>query len=131
MKPHIHPDYRLVLFHDTAADAFFLSVQLSRAIAAIRGKTGRSIPMCRSMFPASRTRSIPASRSRYRAREARPVSTSALAHFQARRSPECRSSVHSNPHGHVIPIVSWYAAGQIVRNLQKQSPFQGSHEVIR
>ncbi|MEH8118083.1 type B 50S ribosomal protein L31 [Aeromonas allosaccharophila] len=24
MKPHIHPDYRLVLFHDTAADAFFL-----------------------------------------------------------------------------------------------------------
>ncbi|MFM5471688.1 type B 50S ribosomal protein L31 [Aeromonas veronii] len=24
MKPHTHPDYRLVLFHDTAADAFFL-----------------------------------------------------------------------------------------------------------
>lgn len=24
MKSHIHPDYRLVLFHDTAADAFFL-----------------------------------------------------------------------------------------------------------
>ncbi|MBB4866298.1 large subunit ribosomal protein L31 [Pseudomonas nitritireducens] len=24
MKPGIHPDYRLVLFHDTTADAFFL-----------------------------------------------------------------------------------------------------------
>lgn len=24
MKPGIHPDYRLVLFHDTAADVYFL-----------------------------------------------------------------------------------------------------------
>jgi large subunit ribosomal protein L31 len=42
MKPGIHPDYRPVLFHDTAADVYFLigsTAETSRTHQYIDGKT--------------------------------------------------------------------------------------------
>jgi large subunit ribosomal protein L31 len=42
MKPGIHPDYRTVLFHDTAADVYFLigsTVDTDRSHTYSDGKT--------------------------------------------------------------------------------------------
>lgn len=41
MKPGIHPEYREVLFHDTAADAYFLirSTAKTTQTAEYQGKT--------------------------------------------------------------------------------------------
>ncbi len=40
MKPHIHPTYRKVVFHDTAADAYFLvgSTMKSERTVEYKGK---------------------------------------------------------------------------------------------
>ncbi|MGL4844041.1 MAG: type B 50S ribosomal protein L31 [Aeromonas veronii] len=44
MKPHIHPDYRLVLFHDTAADAFFLVGSTIKSDRSYTWQDGKEYP---------------------------------------------------------------------------------------
>jgi len=44
MKPHIHPDYRLVLFHDTAADAFFLVGSTIKSDRRYKWQDGNEYP---------------------------------------------------------------------------------------
>lgn len=44
MKPHIHPPYRQVLFHDTAADAFFLVGSTIKSDRRYVWKDGKEYP---------------------------------------------------------------------------------------
>ena len=48
MKPGIHPEYRTVLFHDTAADVFFLigsTADTDRTYTYIDGNTYPYVPL--------------------------------------------------------------------------------------
>lgn len=44
MKPNIHPDYRPVLFHDTAADVFFLIGSTVDTDRTYRHSDGQTYP---------------------------------------------------------------------------------------
>lgn len=47
MKPNIHPEYRQVAFHDTAADTFFITgstIKTDRTIE-VKGKTYPYVPV--------------------------------------------------------------------------------------
>lgn len=77
MKPDIHPDYRTVIFHDTAADVYFKVGSTIRTERTIEFE-GQIYPyITPRMFRPTPTRSIPASRKHTRRKGMWPVLPSA------------------------------------------------------
>lgn len=78
MKAGIHPDYRTVLFHDTAADVFFLIGSTADSDRTHVHSDGNTYPYIPLDVSSASHRSTPASSARLRLKAGLPVSTSGL-----------------------------------------------------
>ncbi|CAJ1839038.1 type B 50S ribosomal protein L31 [Aeromonas veronii] len=77
MKPHVHPDYRLVLFHDTAADAFFLVGSTIKSDRRYTWQDGKEYPYV-SLDVSSQSHSF------YTGKQKQVSSEGSVAHFNKR-----------------------------------------------